>query len=114
MLPTGLNYGVFIIKTLPDVLFPDLNMPVKNGIECLQLLREDRKFDSVPIIIYSTGVSKNDIDKAYRIGANYFIVKPNTIEDIAGMIKKFVLWARKFYNQFRQEKSLLLFSRRSC
>lgn len=78
----------FIIKTLPDVLFLDVNMPVKNGMECLQLLREDRKFDTVPIIIYSTAVSKNDIDKAYRNGANYFIVKPNTIEDIAGMIKK--------------------------
>ena len=78
----------FIVKTLPDVLFIDLNMPVKNGIECLQLLREDRKFDKIPIIMYSTSVSKNDIDKAYSNGANYFIVKPNTIEDIADMIKK--------------------------
>ncbi len=78
----------FIRKTLPDVLFLDLNMPVKNGIECLQLLREDPKYDKIPIIIYSTLVSKNDIDKAYSNGANYFAVKPSAIEDIAGMIKK--------------------------
>lgn len=78
----------FILKTLPDVLFLDLNMPVKNGIECLQLLREDRKYDQVPIIIYSTSVSKNDIERAYKSGANYFIVKPNAIEDITDMIKK--------------------------
>ncbi|MEJ7682933.1 MAG: response regulator [Segetibacter sp.] len=78
----------FIIKTLPDVLFLDLNMPVKNGMECLQLLREDRRYDKVPIIIYSTSVNKNDIDKAYSNGANYFAVKPNAIEDIAGMINK--------------------------
>lgn len=78
----------FIIKTLPDVLFLDLNMPVKDGIECLQLLRENRKYDKVPIIIYSHSVNKNDIDKAYRSGANYFAIKPKAIEDIAGMIKK--------------------------
>lgn len=77
-----------MIRTLPDILFIDLNMPVKNGIECLQLLREDRKYDPIPIIIYSTSVSTDDIDKAYKNGANHFIVKPSTIEDIADMIKK--------------------------
>ena len=78
----------FILKTLPDVLFLDLNMPVKNGLECLQLLREDRKYDKIPIIIYSTSINRTDIDKAYKNGANYFLVKPNAIEDIANMIKK--------------------------
>jgi CheY-like chemotaxis protein len=78
----------FVIKTLPDILFLDINMPVKNGLECLQLLREDRKYDEVPIIIYSTSVSKSDIDKAYAHGANYFIIKPNAIDDITSMVKK--------------------------
>lgn len=78
----------FVIKTLPDVLFLDLNMPVKNGLECLQLLRDDRKYDGVPIIIYSTSTNRNDIDRAYKNGANHFIVKPDAIEDVANMIKK--------------------------
>lgn len=78
----------FIIKTLPDLLFLDLNMPVKNGLECLQLLREDSKYDKIPIIIYSTSVNKNDIDKAYEHGANYFVVKPNAIEDLTQVVKK--------------------------
>lgn len=64
-------------------------MPVKDGLECLQLLREDRKYDNIPIIIYSTSISKNDIDKAYKSGANYFAVKPSAIDDIANMIKRF-------------------------
>jgi len=78
----------FVLKTLPDILFLDLNMPVKNGIECLQLLRKDHKYDKIPIIIYSTSVSKTDIDTAYQNGANYFIVKPNAISDITNVIKK--------------------------
>ncbi len=78
----------FILKTLPDVLFLDINMPVKDGFECLELLRKERKYDNIPIIIYSTSVSKKDIDKAYQNGANYFIVKPSAIDDITDMIKK--------------------------
>lgn len=77
-----------ILKTLPDMLFLDLYMPVKNGIECLQQLRQDKKYDEVPIIIYSTATSKSDIDRAYKNGANYFVVKPDAIEDISGIIKK--------------------------
>lgn len=80
----------FILKTLPDMVFLDINMPVKDGIECLQLLRNERKYDNVPIMIYSTSVSKGDIDKAYQNGANYFIVKPNAIDDITNIIKKLV------------------------
>lgn len=85
----------FIIKTLPDILFLDLNMPVKNGIECLQLLRSDRKYDQLPILIYSTSVSRVDIDKAYENGANYFIVKPSAIDDLSNMIKKIVSMDRE-------------------
>lgn len=80
----------FILKTIPDVLFLDINMPVKDGIECLQLLRNERKYDKVPILIYSTSVNKADIDKAYQHGANYFIVKPNAIDDITNIIKKLI------------------------
>jgi CheY-like chemotaxis protein len=80
----------FILKTLPDVLFLDINMPVKNGIECLQLIRQERKYDNIPILIYSTSVSKSDIDKAYQNGANYFIVKPNAIDDITNIITRLI------------------------
>ena len=85
-----------ILKTLPDILFLDLNMPVKSGLECLQQLREERKYDDLPIIIYSTTTSRNDIDKAYKNGANYFVVKPNAIEDISTMIKKICSLDKQF------------------
>lgn len=85
----------FFLKTLPDILFLDINMPVKDGIECLQLLRKERKYDNIPILIYSTSVSQADIDKAYQSGANYFIVKPNTIEDITNIIKRLISMSKE-------------------
>lgn len=73
---------------LPDIIFLDLNMPVKNGLECLALLREESKFDKVSIIIYSTSSSKKDIDEAYKLGANYYVVKPSSQEEITELIQK--------------------------
>jgi CheY-like chemotaxis protein len=75
-----------LLKTLPDVLFLDLNMPVKDGFECLLSVREDSRFNAMPIVIYSTSVNKNDIDKAYEYGANYFIVKPNSTEGLTTLL----------------------------
>lgn len=77
-----------ILKGVPDLVFLDLNMPVKTGLECLQSLRNDPKCNAVPIIIYSTSVSRHDIDSAYEHGANYFVVKPNSIDEIALMVKR--------------------------
>jgi len=77
-----------LMKQAPDVIFLDLNMPVKDGFECLDSLRQERKYKKIPIIIYSTSTSKTDIDKAYSTGANYFIVKPNTMDEIARVLER--------------------------
>ena len=77
-----------LMKALPHAVLLDLNMPVKDGFECLQTLRADDKFNELPIIIYSTSLNKTDIDKAYEYGANYFVVKPNSMEEITTVLKK--------------------------
>ncbi len=79
-----------LLKTQPNVVFLDLNMPVKDGFECLKTIREDNRFDLLPIVIYSTSINKKDIDKAYEYGANYFIVKPNTTEGLTNVLHRIV------------------------
>jgi CheY-like chemotaxis protein len=49
-------------ESLPDMIFLDLNMPVKNGIECLREIRNDKKLDKLPIIVYTTSDNPRDID----------------------------------------------------
>jgi DNA-binding response OmpR family regulator len=78
----------FLLKHVPDVIFLDLNMPVKDGFECLQLLRAERKYNKIPIIIYSSSTNRVDIDKSYNLGANYFVVKPNSVEEISKILQK--------------------------
>ncbi len=69
-------------KNLPDIIFLDLNMPNKNGKECLAELRSSVKYNQVPVIIYSTSSSKRDIDEVYEKGANLYISKPSSFQEL--------------------------------
>ena len=60
----------------PDVLFLDLNMPRKNGSECLHEIRGSDEFEDIVVIIYSTSYAENVADHLYQVGASYYIRKP--------------------------------------
>jgi CheY-like chemotaxis protein len=75
-------------ETLPDMIFLDLNMPVKNGLECLSEIRRDKKLDWLPVIVYTTSDNPRDIDTCFRLGANLYVVKPTSFESIIRTLKK--------------------------
>ncbi|CAM4063352.1 response regulator [Flavobacterium antarcticum] len=62
---------------LPHILFLDINMPCKSGLECLKEIREHAKFKNLVIAIYSTSNSEEDIEETFTNGANIFIKKPS-------------------------------------
>jgi CheY-like chemotaxis protein len=63
------------VDKLPDVLFLDLNMPKKNGAECLFAIRANESLRNIPVIIYSTSLHNDIADILYKNGAYYFIRK---------------------------------------
>ncbi len=65
---------------LPHILFLDLNMPRKNGLECLQEIKQLEHLKDVAIAIYSTSASESDIEETFVKGANIYIKKPNDFE----------------------------------
>jgi CheY-like chemotaxis protein len=65
-------------SALPDIIFLDLNMPCKNGFECLQEIKGSPALRFIPVIIFSTSAQPDTIDKVYAQGANYYICKPGT------------------------------------
>ncbi len=90
LIPTELNIvrdGEQLIKylnriapTLPDVLFLDFNMPRKNGAECLHEIKSNKKFQSLPTIIYSTSLHEAIANDLYDEGAHYFVHKSGLTE----------------------------------
>ena len=75
-------------QTLPYLLFLDLNMPCKNGKECLAEIREQKQFETLPIIVYSSSDHINDVNHAYGLGANLFVKKPGKYGDMVDLLKE--------------------------
>jgi CheY-like chemotaxis protein len=68
-----MDYLVHPEIKLPHVLFLDLNMPEKTGIDCLKEIRSNARFKDVSIAIYSTSSSEKDIEISFIEGANIYI-----------------------------------------
>ena len=75
---------------LPNILFLDLNMPRKNGFECLLEIRADKKFDDIAIAIYSTSSSEDDIENTFVHGANIYIKKPSDFNTLKKVLSEVV------------------------
>jgi len=83
---------------LPDIIFLDLNMPKKNGYECLTEIKQSEELKHIPVVIYSTSYYKSILDILYDAGAFYCIRKceeSNQARDMITSVLKSVLDNRK-------------------
>lgn len=72
----------------PDIIFLDLNMPCKNGAECLMEIRAEQKFDKIPVVVLSTSYEQGSIDFAFNNGADKYVSKPNSYSVLKTSIGK--------------------------
>ena len=77
-------------SVLPNILFLDLNMPKKNGVECLLEIKKNEKLSDIAIAIYSTSSSEEHIEETFINGANIYIKKPNDFEDLKKILSEVV------------------------
>ncbi len=78
-------------EELPDVLYLDLNMPRKNGFECLAEIRTNNRLQELPVIIFSTSFDKNIVSQLYSNGAQFYIRKPNDFTKLKNVIHSSLL-----------------------
>lgn len=71
---------------LPHILFLDLNMPGKSGIQCLEELRAIPRLREMSIAIYSTSGADRDIEDTLGKGANIYIQKPSNFDKLRKVI----------------------------
>ena len=71
---------------LPDILFLDLNMPRKNGHECLKEIKEISEYVTLPVIIFSTSLDIEIVDLMYQKGATHYIRKPGEFAKLKTVI----------------------------
>ncbi len=79
------------IKKLPDVLFLDLNMPLKNGFAALGEIKRNTELQDLPVVIFSTNTVEDKIRNIFRDTAHYFINKPSDFMELKRAIYKIVV-----------------------
>ena len=71
----------------PDLIVLDINMPEVSGIDFLEFLRIRNDLKKIPVVMLSSETTDIQVDEAMRIGANAFVFKPVTIEELEEAIQ---------------------------
>ncbi len=85
-------------EPLPSIILLDLNMPKMDGREALEILRKDKAFRKIPVIILTTSRAQEDILKSYDAGCNSYLRKPIKFEDLIKLMISF----KKFWIEIVQ------------
>ncbi|MBD3863304.1 MAG: CheY-like chemotaxis protein [Olleya marilimosa] len=109
------NDGVYLMDylnsedaTLPNVLFLDLNMPRKSGLECLKEIKQNPKFKDIAIAIYSTSASEEDIENTFVQGANIYIKKPSDFKTLKKVLSEVVTINWQYHTNSMNKDNFLL------
>jgi two-component system, response regulator len=73
---------------LPRMVMVDVNLPRLSGLEVLERIRADSRFRAVPLIVFSTSRLTQELARAYKSGANSFVVKPPRFQDFREVLLK--------------------------
>ena len=100
MVPDGEELMLYLetASSLPHALFLDLNMPCKNGFECLTEIKKHAKLKMIPVIIYSTSYDEEKANQLYKAGAHYYICKPSDFEELKKVIYQAITLIKKEKN----------------
>ena len=95
---------------IPDFIFLDLNMPRKNGKECLAEIRKNDLTRMIPIIVYTTSARLSDIDETFQAGASCFVRKPNTFNELTTLLNKLITLSPHIFSTQNKERSSFVFN----
>ncbi len=79
---------------LPIVILLDIKLPRLSGLDVLRHMRAHTRFRVVPVVVLTTSKEGSDVDQAYRLGANSYIVKPVEFDKFLEVARQIdVYWA---------------------
>jgi len=84
---------------LPELVFLDLKLPLRSGHDVLSWIRERPEFQSLVVVVLTASDEPGDIKRSYQLGANSYLVKPPTADQLLDLAKAFK-WYWLNYNRF--------------
>jgi CheY-like chemotaxis protein len=83
----------------PAVVFLDLKLPMKSGLEVLEWIRKQAHFEQLVVLVLTSSSEPSDLKRAYSLGANSYLVKPPTADQLLDLAKAFK-WYWLEYNRY--------------
>lgn len=76
------------VEQRPTLILLDLNMPIMDGFQTLKYLRNQDAYQTTPILVLTTSSQREDVTRAYSLGANSFITKPHQYADLTRTVQQ--------------------------
>ena len=70
----------------PDLIFLDLNLPMRTGHEVLALAKGDKRLQTIPVVVLSSSPSPSDVSSAYNAGASSYLRKPGDLDAMVDLV----------------------------
>lgn len=103
-----MNYLMDKNSVLPHILFLDLNMPRKTGLECLTEIKTISHLKDITIAIYSTSASQQDIESTFVKGANVYIKKPSDFATLKKVLSEVITIDWQYHTSGLDKDNFLL------
>ena len=75
-------------KIYPSFILLDLNMPKKDGREVLREIKQHPEFRKIPVVVFTTTNSENEVKRCYELGANTYVVKPVSFDSLLKVVEE--------------------------
>lgn len=72
---------------LPMLMLLDLKLPRRSGLEVLEWLKQQPKLKRVPVVVLTSSREHTDLNRAYDLGANSYLVKPVAFDSLLNMVQ---------------------------
>jgi chemotaxis family two-component system response regulator Rcp1 len=79
--------GKFADTPRPDLILLDLNLPVMDGRQVLEKIKDDQDLKRIPVVILTTSKAEEDILKTYNLHANCYVTKPVDLDQFVNVVK---------------------------
>jgi two-component system, response regulator len=86
------GHGEWLGCPRPSLILLDLNMPKKDGRECLAAIKENPSLRRIPVVVISTSKAEEDVLRSYDLGVSSFVSKPVTYESLLELVRRLSLY----------------------
>ncbi len=86
------NYGDREEYPFPVMVLLDLKLPRKSGLEVLEWLKQQETLKRLPVVVFTSSQRSEDVNRAYDLGVNSYLVKPVTFDALLEVVKNLNLY----------------------